>query len=761
MNNKKATIAISQIMILVLGIISFSIFLSGGVRGEEIAVGTQAKLGEDIYTYGEDGKWFSPSNPNINYKNLPSNAEIVFTPSTSTSWVKDYFKDKSFYQGGVPGYSAPSAAITPANKANIFPTQSGEALEISPPGAEPVDPNYAYEWGAKFGGAGYAMTHIVEGLAWSAGVVVIIQIIGGIAGDEHKPLVNALSGAIFGGIMAGKTTYGIAQGLGKGQSIGWGGFSKAGLVSSGIGLGIGIAIFIMMYKKESQEIIKFTCYPWDAPTGGEDCEKCNNQKGGLPCSEYQCRSLGQACELVNVEDQAEMKCVWVNKRDVNPPQIESWEDALLPDYRYVPDKAISPPDRGVIVDNQDSTTGCTKAFTPITFGINTDEPAKCKIDYIRKKEFEEMEFFFGGSSLFKYNHTQAMSLPGPSAEQNSTPILQNNGNYELFVRCMDANGNTNEANFVFKYCVEKGPDTTPPLIVTTNLLNNMPFQFDKKTIDLELYTNEPADCKWSPRDQSYDDMENSMSCTQSATEMNAQMLYTCKTTLTGLKNREDNKFYFRCRDQPTKTQDRNTNSESYEFTLIGTEPLILNEVGPNKTVKDSTESVKITLTAETSAGYDKGKSTCYYSETGKTDTFIMFFETDSHEHSQDLSLLEGDYTYHIKCIDLGGNSDTKTTTFSVESDSSAPTVVRAYKEETRLKIITNEDAECVYDTVDCLFTFEDGLKMITAQDELTEHFADWDTKKNFYIKCKDEYSNQPIFNECSMIVRPYDVFEED
>ncbi len=133
----------------------------------------------------------------------------------------------------------------------------------------------------------------------------------------------------------------------------------------------------------------------------------------------------------------------------------------------------------------------------------------------------------------------------------------------------------------------------------------------------------------------------------------------------------------------------------------------------------------------------------------------MFFNTDSHEHTQDLHLAEGDYEYWIKCIDLGGNSDTNKTEFKVESDLEAPIVVRAYHEESYLKLITNEEAECVYDTVDCNYLFDDGIK-ITVVDE-TKHFADWNTKIDFYIKCKDEYGNQPLPNKCSLIARPFEI----
>jgi len=366
-----------------------------------------------------------------------------------------------------------------------------------------------------------------------------------------------------------------------------------------------------------------------------------------------------------------------------------------------------------------------------------------------------MEYDFGGSNLYRYNHTQIMSLPGPSAFEAENLTLENDGQFDLYVRCRDANGNTNPANFLFRFCVEKGPDTTPPLIVTTDLINGMPIGFNQTEADIIVYVNEPSDCKWSKEDQSYDDMLEEMTCSSSITEINAQMLYECKTTLTGLKSREDNKFYFRCRDQPLATQDRNTNQESYEFSLIGTQPLVIDSVGPNETVRDATEIVKVTLEAETSAGYKEGEANCYYSDTGETDSYILFFNTNSHTHSQDLHLPEGDYEYYIKCVDLGGNTDEEIVRFDVDSDAGAPSIVRAFHDESYLKIITDEEAECVYSEDSCNYLFDDGIKMTTVKD--TEHYTDWNTQIDYHIKCKDEYNNQPSPDDCSMIAKPYEL----
>ena len=120
---------------------------------------------------------------------------------------------------------------------------------------------------------------------------------------------------------------------------------------------------------------------------------------------------------------------------------------------------------------------------------------------------------------------------------------------------------------------------------------------------------------------------------------------------------------------------------------------------------------------------------------------------------------EGDYNYFIKCIDLGGNSDVMETEFTVETDTSAPIIVRAYRDGADLKVITNEDGNCVYGVADCNYLFGDGLTMNSLDDR--EHFVDWNINTNFYIKCQDEYENQPFPNQCNIIVRPFDLYLEE
>lgn len=586
--------------------------------------------------------------------------------------------------------------------------------------------------------------------------------------------VEALQTGAFLTYFLGKTTYNLVK-AGK-KELAWG---------FGIATGIILAATLLtIYKRKGeQKLVTFECVPWQPDTGGNNCDKCNKQ-GILPCSEYQCRSLGQGCELLNEPDSAEALCVWVDRGDSEYPTIRALDSALIDDeYEYRLQKTgISPPDRGAVIKYTgteettsmkigDETTKCVPAFTPLRFGITTfdkdddeGEPAVCKIDSVRKQNFDEMDFYMDGSSTFKYNHTQTLSLPGPDAlAEEGIEITSEGGIQEFYIRCRDANGNSNPATFVFKFCVDEGPDETPPEIVTTDLINNMPFAYGQESININVYINEPVPedngCRWSHSDQAYENMEGEMDCSQGniLTDMNTQGLFTCATTLDGLKDGVKNRFYFRCQDKA-----ENVNTDSYEFILLGSQPLVIDSVSPNKTtVKDSTDPVKVTIEVKTSAGYKQGEATCYYKKGDEEEKdYAQFSDTISHQHFHDL-WLKGEsggksYAYDIKCIDLGGNADSSAISFEVETDIEAPIVVRAYHEGTSLKIVTNEKAECVYDVTSCNYAFDDGISM-TSTDDGISHFTDWNTKLNFYIKCRDQYGKQPNQETCSIAVRPLQI----
>ena len=585
----------------------------------------------------------------------------------------------------------------------------------------------------------------------------------------YSPIVSSAAWGLIVGFAAGfiaefagasgkqAQTIGTAAGLGTfsgmfAVKMAWVSSATTGLIVGGV---VGVVVLLAFYKQEYTQIIDFTCEPWEAPIGGKDCELCNKNKY-IPCSEYRCRSLGQACQLLNAGTSNE-SCAWVNQNDVKSPSISPLDSALTSGYSYT-DVKLRPPGTGMRIIRTSASDGCVKAFEPLTFGISVNEPSQCKVDYNHTAKFDNMQYYFGETNLYKYNHTQKMSLLGPAALKAQAPELQNDGSYTLYVRCRDANGNYNEDEFAIRFCVEKGPDTTPAKVEGTSITNSAPIGYNVSETPLELYLNEPADCKWSWEDKDYSNMEQTMSCVQNIWDMNAQQTYTCKTTLTGLKKNQVTSFYFRCKDQPwlVNGSDRNVNKQSYVFSLRTTNSLYITKVLPNETAVGTAEPLPVYLQAETENGEDKGKATCYYGTDNRT--FIEFFETQGKSvHKQTLYLNKGEYTYYIKCIDLGGNIAYSSTRFAVDVDASPPLIIKAYNENGKLKIKTDEKSTCTYSPESCNFLFEEGTNM--PYSDSVDHYTDWKTESTFYIKCKDEKGNEA--STCSMIIYPYDVFDNE
>src|SRR3989344_5364817 len=534
--------------------------------------------------------------------------------------------------------------------------------------------------------------HLLDGVVWASFVVGAIQLLGPRLGADETT-VNALSAAAVAGIFTYKGILAFSE-----QNFG--AALKDTFVANNaalISIGFAVVVFALMYKKESKKIVQLECLPWEAPLGGADCERCN-QDPLKPCSEYRCKSLGQACELVN-KGSAEERCTWVARGDVNSPKITPAKNVLTQNHRYT-DMQGRPPSRGTKIVRTDKE--CIQPFTPLQFGVQLNEAA-----------------------------------------------------YNFYVRCRDANGNVNEDEFVFNLCVDKSPDTTPPIIETTSIISGSAVQFGVQNISLTAYVNEPAECKWSFQDKAYDSMENAMSCSSHVYEQNARQQYPCTTTLNGIQDRAENVFYLRCKDQPLKSNStQNVNQESYRFSLKGSQPLAILNVKPNETLTGSTDVVRVNLTLTTDDGADEGKALCYFSPTGKESDFVAMFSTNSFKHEQVLSLGSGAYNYYFRCIDAGGNAASANTSFNVFVDRAAPRVTRAYKEgPDALKIITNEEAVCRYSPTSCNFVFGEGLaiQVLNPRDRRV-HLMQWKPNEANYIKCRDNYGNEPNPNACSIVV---------
>jgi hypothetical protein len=587
-------------------------------------------------------------------------------------------------------------------------------------------------FGMPGGGIGDAL---FSGLQWAAIAGVAGYMIGGMLGlSENNQM------ALAAGAAAGAFAYKAFSTL-EATSGTW-------LANPLVGIGIGVVVFALMYKKESAEVVTFSCMPWQAPNGGDDCEKCNDPD--LPCSEYRCKSLGQNCEIENVGTTQE-RCVNVNPNDVNPPIITPNENELSFGHSYQNVKN-SPPGPGFEIVNMNSSDGCLKAFTPLKFGITTDEPAQCKIDFNHTLMFDDMVAYFGGSNLYAYNHSEQFALPGADMLENSSFILENGKDLTFFIRCKDKNGNENGAEYAARMCIDPSPDNTAPQVKATSVANGGCVAEDQDTIPVEFYTNEPSDCRWSHQDQSYDSMQGEMLCSNQLYQVNAAQLFTCKADLTGVA-RDESTFYVRCKDQPeAEDADRNENRQSFVFNVRGSTALKMKNLQPNETIFGAVNPAPVELYVETLFGCNEGKAICYYSKTGDEDDYIMFFDTNTEDgiHTQRQDLVAGNHEFFIKCVDEGGNLVEDSVKFKLDIDTNAPVIARIYQEDQMLKIVTVRDSECSYSFNDCDFTFAEGTEMPYANS--TTHIAEWNEDKTYYVKCRDEFRNEDA--DCSAVIRP-------
>jgi hypothetical protein len=585
---------------------------------------------------------------------------------------------------------------------------------------------------------------LVSGLQWAGIAYMAGMLIGNLFGMSKKN-TQALSTALAGGafVYEALSTYNFnAPGAMFGPNS-----MLASVNPLLAGVAVGAIIFILMYKKVETVVVTFDCKAWQAPSGGNDCELCNDQN--LPCSEYRCKSLGQNCEIVNEGTDRE-QCVNVNPKDVNPPIIKPDYETITSGHEYTNVKN-SPPGPGFQVIRSNSSDGCLAAFTPLEFGILTDEPAQCKIDFNHTTTIEDMSNYFGGTNMYLYNHTEKFSLPGAQAFKNSSFVLENGNQFTFFVRCQDKNGNENEAEYAVRFCVDDGPDVTAPEVRATSVLNGGCVAENSDSAVVDFYTNEPADCKWSTTDQSYDNMQNTMACSNRMYQVNAMQLFTCRANLTGI-SKDSTNFYVRCKDQPEATADRNENKQSFVFSTRGSTALKIKTIQPNGTVFGAVSPAPVELYVETLFGCEEGKAVCFYSKTGNEDDYIMFYDTDTTDgiHTQRQDLTAGKHKYWIKCVDSGGNVAIDTLEFTLDIDTSAPVVARVYEEESMLKIVTVRDSECSYSLDNCDFTFAEGIEMPYANS--TTHVAEWNKDKTYYIKCRDEFRNEGA--DCSIVVRP-------
>lgn len=568
-------------------------------------------------------------------------------------------------------------------------------------------------------------------------------------GSKASPVAKNLLGTLGQGVGAFATSYtllklfpnaGLSKLLGSNLLKVLGGPLGVSAIAAGAAL---IYAFFTFKSVAKQGTVVYYCNQWQAPTGGSKCDLCNHQD--VPCSIYQCKSLGQSCAFIQSDSNNGGKpyCFWNNSNSITPPKISPNPAVLDIGYKYTNQNS-----RGVTIASN-TTDGCISPFTNILIGVTTDELSQCKFTVMNRPEnYKDMAAYMGGSSL-AFNHTTVLQIP---------QINQSGGNQNqasVYVMCQNPNGNADTTSFEFNMCMQKGPDLTPPSVKEANPLNNSYVQYGTTNMSVDFYINKPSTCKWSFKpNQDYSAMPYNMSCETSPLYANTLLSYTCSTNLTGIQKNKNTKYYIKCENNPGTNTSRNPMVQDYVYTLQPSSNLVIKSVTPNDTViKSSSDSVNVNVTATTIGGAKDGNATCSYSPTGALGSYQIFDNTHSYTHSTliEPSLGDGSYNYFVNCIDDAGNSATKEINFNVSLDHSAPVVSRAYYSENSLKFITNEKALCEYSTSGCDYSFGDGVN-ITSSDGLTQTLP-WNPQSSYYIKCEDIYGNQPASGQCSIVLR--------
>ena len=378
-------------------------------------------------------------------------------------------------------------------------------------------------------------------------------------------------------------------------------------------------------------------------------------------------------------------------------------------------------------------------FTAVTLVLDTNEFAQCKYDVELGKEFDEMVQFFG-DGVYDKTHEMLFSLPGALAEPEALK-LTNGGQYQLYIKCQDGNGNQNEADYYAKFAIDDGPDFTPPIIEVTSIVNGAYTPAGINETEFSIYVNEPSNCRWDDVSVAFDDMYNEFSCDQNPFPTSSLYygLYQCKTTLTGIEDQRDNYYYFKCEDKPSKPkEERNVNMESYEFLLKGTTDLGITSVDP-----DGGEELKFnspTLKVITNGGaFGNGDSFCGYNfDVPGWENAIEFLNTNSSVHEQPFfNLTAGEYNVFINCLDIAGNLANETSEFSVVVDVNPPQIQQIYTSPGILHIVTDEPSTCEY-SIENTFAYGNGVPMtgIFTQEHTASREGD-----TYYLACIDSFEN--------------------
>lgn len=591
---------------------------------------------------------------------------------------------------------------------------------------------------------------------WIGGVGAVLQLAGQInpvAAAVSGPLIGTAAGAYIGLALAEEydlSPVGAAVAAFGGAVAGalTGAVITTGLEFGTIFLGIPIigwiiisilivvvAILTLGGSNCDPIEVEFTCKPWKAPKGGDDCSICDGDPL-KPCSKYRCESLGASCKFLN-DFKKNGICIHEDINDRTPPKISPYQESLSKGMAY--DKVTDTGFKIIPIGG-----GCIDP-KPLLFGVQTDEATLCKISPNLTASFDDMQDF--GQDIYSLNHSIRLPIPDPS--HGKSIGLNWTGELNLKVACQDTHGNENFGPFVINTCVKQGEDKFPTTFEGTKPKNGALLKFNKEIQNMTLITYELATCKWDLKDTNYDSMKNNMFCNDTLFKPSTPTGYSCKTELP--LNTSSNKYYFRCKDQPWletigKEEKRNENPKSFEYILKKPNNKIqIESISPNSDFKIKTAKASFDLEVQTSGG--GFFHICKYSIRSYEKSVEMEMTLASKNHRQrGVFAYPGNYNLYIECFDETGDRARNMTSFEVIQDLSNPLISRVSQMGGNINFETTETATCRYSTNSCNFAW--GEADITGTG--TTHSINSKRGQTYYIRCEDGFGNKA--SGCSISV---------
>lgn len=776
--NKKATLALTQILILVIATVAFA-WIVGASIGLVSGAETGGGNGEDdgSGTTGDEEDYYGGRDENI--PEGESGGEIKEFSLDILKRLGEYGTGKAIEKGVKFGLEQiPKEGAKKAGGNLIF---GGSNLEIFGVGLNNI--------------LGSAL-----GAAAAAGIITLLA--GTYAGDRNLADITTVAwvGAGIGTVM------GIIAGEAELGPPGW--------IAAAVTVYYYGVYMLVGYQIYSRETFTYEVGMWQPQKGVNNCDECNKLEiaGENVCSEYICHTYGSACKWTNGDralcegDECDWfregdyeKCIKIELDNIPPrinPLTEAYGENVFPDpnlYSYIPVST------GASIRYKGNNNGCVPAFTPITIAVETNEEAHCKIDIVPhdgqgssqstlEEIFDSMMNMAEGSADTK---THTLKLPPiVAASENSLQAagygLSTGDVREFYIRCQDMGGVINEIDYSIAFCVDDGPDRFPPNILKTDPPEDSYIPYGQETIPLfRVYTDEPAICKWDTEPRNYEFMRNDFD--KCSTGINDPLIrstgeFGCRGNLTGLVSGEDNSFYIACIDQPELSAEMNDGNDEYEnmrkisrpkeIVYKGTKPLVIQDIRVNglennSVIETSESEIDALLEVLTYAGAEEGKAKCKYSnDLGEDKSYNYFYNEGSLEFIKKNSVLlhltqEEDYKnykYFIECEDVAKNTATTMINFYIEVDQDPPEVIRVYKEGNELVIIINEAGECFYSTTaGCDYGLEDdGVEKLSASSDGLKHTLEWNTESELKIKCADINGIYPI-SSCNIEVKPFDI----